>query len=206
MPRALWHVSLLSCAHATRGTRTKGQRCLSDEVGHSRRWREPPVSLRERPWSSWSRSSRRPREDAHHNPARPVRLRPLSCGQPKPHSEPQRGAYRQQIRTAAGLNGVLHAAGVGQGWEGVVQEQARDGRCGKYGGDGALRSASSRQTRDPSASASRAPSICRRNYQLYPKAPPRRAVTWRFRRRLNRSSGDRQGSPSRYCRVHSNAR
>ena len=34
------------------------------------------------------------------------------------------GANEQQIRTAAGLNGVLRAAGVGQGWEGVVQEQA----------------------------------------------------------------------------------
>ena len=62
--------------------------------------------------------------DAHHNPARPVRLRPLSCGQPKPHSEPQRGTYRQQVRTAAGSNGVQRAAGVGQGWDGVVQEQA----------------------------------------------------------------------------------
>ena len=37
MPMALWHVSLLSCAHATNGTRTKGQRCPSDEVGHSRK-------------------------------------------------------------------------------------------------------------------------------------------------------------------------
>jgi hypothetical protein len=37
MPMALWHVSLLSCAHATKGTRTKGQWCLSDEVGHSRK-------------------------------------------------------------------------------------------------------------------------------------------------------------------------
>jgi len=54
----------------------------------------------------------------------PLFLRPLTCKQPKPHSEPQRGANEQQIRTAAGLNGVLRAAGVGQGWEGVVQEQA----------------------------------------------------------------------------------
>ena len=62
-------------------------------------------------------------EDARHNPARPVRLSPLSCEQPKPHSEPERGINGQQIRTAAGSNGVLCAAGVGQGWEGVVQEQ-----------------------------------------------------------------------------------
>ena len=63
-------------------------------------------------------------KDARHDPAPPFCLRPLSCGQPKPHSEPQRGAYRQQVRTAAGSNGVLCAAGVGQGWDGVVQEQA----------------------------------------------------------------------------------
>ena len=37
MPMALWHVSLLSYAHATNGTQTKGRRCPSDEVGHSRK-------------------------------------------------------------------------------------------------------------------------------------------------------------------------
>ena len=37
MPMALWHVSLLFCAHATKGTQFKGQRCPSDEVGHSRK-------------------------------------------------------------------------------------------------------------------------------------------------------------------------
>ena len=54
----------------------------------------------------------------------PFCLRPFACNQPKPHSEPQRLTNGQQIRTAAGSNGVLRAAGAGQGWEGVVQEQA----------------------------------------------------------------------------------
>ena len=114
MPMALWHVSLLSYAHATKGTRTKGQRCPSNEVGHSLRWREPPVSLRERPWSSWSRSSRRPRQDAHHDATRPVRLRPLACEQPHPDNEPQAGKNGQQIRAAAGLNGMLRTRRAGR--------------------------------------------------------------------------------------------
>ena len=66
-----------------------------------------PIVSSERPWSSWSRSSRRPRQDARHDPARPVRLRPLSCEQPQPHNEPEGGTNGQQIRAAAGLNGML---------------------------------------------------------------------------------------------------
>ena len=53
----------------------------------------------------------------------PLFFRPLTCKQPKPHSEPQLLTYGQQIRTAAGSNGVLGVEGAGQGWEGVAQEQ-----------------------------------------------------------------------------------
>ena len=148
-------------------------------------------------------SRRRPPQPRSTRPSPPLVLRTAKTTQ---------RAAAGRIHTADPHSGRIERraargrGGTGVGGRGPGASGGMGGACGKYGGDGALRSASSRQTRDPSASASRAPSICRRNYQLYPKAPPRRAVTRRFRRRLNRSSGDRQGSPSRYCRVHSNAR
>ena len=68
-----------------------------------------PISITSR------RRPPRPRASLH--------LRPLTCKQPKPHSEPQWVTDGQQIHTAAGSNGVLGAAGAEQGWEGVAQEQ-----------------------------------------------------------------------------------
>ena len=57
---------------------------------------------------------RRPRQDAHHDPARPLRLRPLACEQPHPNNEPQAGKNGQQIRAAAGLNGMLRTRRAGR--------------------------------------------------------------------------------------------
>ena len=174
MTPGLWHVSLLSCAHATEGTRTKGQRCASDEVGHSLRWREPPVSLRERPWSSWSRSSRRPRQDARHDPARPVRLRPLSCEQPQPHNEPEGGTNGQQIRAAAGLNGMLRTRGVGRA-AGGRPPQAAEGWavlrvCSRWG---AYRHRLATNPTSISISVARSGHLCAKLPAMYRNAPPR---------------------------------
>ena len=93
-------------------------------------------------------------------PRAPFCLCPLTCKQPKPHSEPQLVANEQQIRTAAGSNDLLRAAGAGQGWEGAVQENMEGRSCGKYEEDVVVRTTGLPQTRDRSASASRAPSIC----------------------------------------------
>ena len=60
-------------------------------------------------------------------PRAPFCLCPLTCKQPKPHSEPQLVANEQQIRTAAGSNDLLRAAGAGQGWEAPSRRTWRDG-------------------------------------------------------------------------------
>ena len=54
------------------------------------------------------------------------RLRPLACEQPHPDNEPQGGTNGQQIRAAAGLNGMLRTRGSGRA-AGGRRPQAAEG-------------------------------------------------------------------------------
>ena len=96
-------------------------------------------------------------------PPRPrasLHLRPLTCKQPKPHSEPQWVTDGQQIHTAAGSNGMLRAAGPRR-WRrrrgGRAKEAARER---SRSGLGALKSTGSRRRVPRSALPARAPSCC----------------------------------------------
>ena len=126
MTPGFWHVSLLPCPHATKGTRTKGQRCPSDEVGHSRKVARttclpPRASLVILESMISTASTRRPPRPRSSPPSPPLGLRAAA--------PTQRAAGGQERTADPRRSRVERHAAHAQGWE-------SGGRASSAGGGG----------------------------------------------------------------------
>ena len=114
--------------------------------------------------------------------------RPPSVSAPSPATNQNHTASRSDSQTDSrsaqqpDRTACCARQGRDRGGRASSRSKRRDGSCGKYAEDGALRSAGSPQNAHRSASAPRAPSICCRNCRLHPEAQRRRAVTWPVQR------------------------